>query len=259
MVGKGNSGKKGYRLIMTNVFFGDKLKKVLPNVFIAQPRRNSGVPLLQVVYESPYVVTPYACKTLYGSTSGLAVDEGRNCLMQHALQCQAEYVFFVDDDVVLPYDGFQKLYHAARSQNILIVGGVVTGKHIDPALPMTSCINTDRHVYIPDLSFTDGSDALVDVNWMTGFACLLVSTKVLRAMIDDDPNMPFCRMVFDENKNVACGEDMWFIQRALSLGFRVVVHRGVQCRHYDLATGRFWGGCAEGKYFLNVDGRAVLG
>lgn len=235
-----------------------RMQKIRPNVFIAQPRRDNSKPLLQVVYESPWVVTPYACKTLYGTTSGLPVDVGRNSLMTYSLQVGAEYLFFVDDDVVVPFDGFQKLYHAAKYQNNLVVGGVVTGKNIEPALPMTSCVDDEGHVFIPDLSYKDGAEALVPINWMTGFACLLISTKVLKMMLEEKPNEPFCVMAIDENKNVTCGEDMWFIHRVMNLHVDVKVHRGVQCRHYDISSGKYWGGCVESKYYLNVNGEPIL-
>ena len=238
--------------------FAKRMQHIRPNVFIAQPRRDSSKPLLQVVYETQWVATPYGCKTLYGSTSGLAVDVGRNSLMAYSLEVGAEYVFFVDDDVVVPFDGFQKLYHAAKYQNHLIVGGVVTGKNIEPALPMTSCVDDEGHVFIPELSYlASGPEALVSINWMTGFACLLISTKVLKMMLEEKPNEPFCVMSMDEYGNIACGEDMWFIQRAMNLGVGVKVHRGVQCRHYDIASGKHWGGCVENKYYLNVDGKPV--
>ncbi len=235
-----------------------RLQKIRPNVFIAQPRRDKQTPLIQIIYESPWVVTPHGCKTLYGTTSGMSVDVARNALMITALQMGAEFIFFVDDDVVIPFDGFQKLYHAAKYQNNLIIGGVVTGKNIEPALPMTTRVNDDGHVYIPDLSYKDGAEAIVPVNWMTGFGCLLISTTVLKMMLKEKPDEAFCVMAEDEQGRIICGEDMWFINRVMELNVDVKVHRGVQCRHYEISSGKYWGGCVESAYYLNVNGKPVL-
>ena len=236
-----------------------RLSKISPNVFIAQPRRDKQQPLIQIVYQSPWVVTPHACKTLYGTTSGMPVDAARNALMITALKLGAEYIFFVDDDVVVPYDGFHRLYHAAKYENNLVVGGVVTGKNIEPALPMTWCVSDDMHVYIPKLSYIkEGPEALVPINWVTGFGCLLISMKIIEMMLAEKPFEPLCVMAMDANGEVICGEDMWFMNRLRNLSVAVKVHRGVQCRHYDISSGKYWGGSVESLYYLNVNGKSVL-
>jgi hypothetical protein len=143
----------------------NKVAQLKPNVFIAQPRRDASKPLLQIVYESAWVVTPFACLTRYGSTNGLDISTARNQLMHYALNNGAEYIWFVDDDTVVPYDGLQKLYYAAKTLGHPVVGGVVTQKHINPPLPMTARLKDDR-VYIPDLSY---GDELVDGGRAPGF------------------------------------------------------------------------------------------
>jgi len=232
----------------------DKVAKLKPNVFIAQPRRDASRPLIQVVYETDWVMTPFACRTRYGSTNGLDISTARNQLMHYALNSGAEYIWFVDDDTVVPYYGFQKLYYAAKMLGHPVVGGVVTQKLIDPPLPMTACLKDDR-VFIPDLSY---ADELADVNWLTGFACLMIHVVVLKRMLAENPDEPFCWFQVGADGAVECGEDMWFCHRCFNLDIPIKVHRGVQCRHYDLATMRYWGGHSGSKYYLNKDGKPVL-
>ena len=120
------------------------MKTLRPNVFIAQPRRDAKRPLPQLVHDAEYVGAPFACITKYGITDGLPVDQARNDLMHHALRMGAEYIWFVDDDTVVPYDALYKLHGAARL-GYPIVGGVVTGNAWSPrspswpALPTTGC------------------------------------------------------------------------------------------------------------------------
>jgi hypothetical protein len=96
------------------------------------------------------------------------------------------------------------------------------------------------------------------VNWLTGFACLMIHAGVLKRMLDEKPDEPFCWFQMAEDGSVECGEDMWFCHRCLNLDIPVKVHRGVQCRHYDVETMQYWGGHPGSKYYLNKDGKPVL-
>ena len=238
----------------------ERVKALRPNVFIAQPRRDAKRPLPQLVHDAEYVGAPFACITKYGITDGLPVDQARNDLMHHALRMGAEYIWFVDDDTVVPYDALYKLHGAARL-GYPVVGGVVTGKHVEPSQPFVACV-ADELLYVPDVSPRPDlptREALVEVTWITGFACLLIHTDVLRRMLAEDPSLPFAWFFYDKRGYAEVGEDTYFCRRCINLGIPIVVHRNVHCRHYDLDTGQYWGGDPAALYYLHREGQRVRG
>lgn len=224
--------------------FGDTIKNLAPNIFIAQPRRDASLPLLQNLPQVQGLAWPYGATIRYGSTNALDTVEARNALINKALEDNAEYLWFVDDDTVIPFHGLAQLFYAARLQGYPVIGGVVPLKQ-DPLLPVTTCVKDDR-LYYPDLSY---ADIIVPCNWVTGFACLLINTDVFRQMLKADPDMPFVWPTATAGET-PIGEDGWFCHRCHRLNIPIMIHRAVQCRHYNLQTRQYWGGHKSLEYFL---------
>ena len=225
--------------------FGTAIQDLAPNIFIAQPRRDASQPLLQNLPQMEGLAWPYGTIIRYGSTDGLNTVEARTALIQKALDDNAEYLWFVDDDTVVPFHGLAQLFYAARMHSYPVIGGVVPLKQ-DPLLPVTIC-SKDNRLYYPDLSY---ADEIVPCNWVTGFACLLIHCDVFRRMQADDPGMPIVWATANL-RETPIGEDGWFCHRCHRLKIPIMIHRAVQCRHYDLATKRYWGGEGTLEYYLS--------
>lgn len=230
----------------------DSLKKridaMLPNIFIAQPRRDASQPFLQDLSNTDQVVRPVAAKLTVAVTDGLRVDRARNELVKGAMESNAEFIWFVDDDTVIPFDGLHKLYHAALQGGHPVLSGVVWQKELDPLMAALCCVK-DRRFYVPDLS---PKDELIEVNWFVGAACLLIQMDVFKKMLNASPKEDFFRLFTNDDGHVLCGEDMYFCHRCSELGIPIKAHRGVQCRHYDIKTMRYWGGDPKATYHLNT-------
>ena len=192
-------------------FFNKKNRKIL----IATPHRLqtdgnvSNFKILQIpaTYSST-ITEPY----------GYTVPDARNMVMHTALTEGYDYVFFVDDDVLIPQLALVELLHANKD----IIGGVYHRKYA-PLESVSMIANADGAPAIAD-NYTIG-DIIPALVLSSG--CTLISRKVIEAM---EP--PWYKS-FTIAGSPALTEDTYFTGKALELGFTSYLHTGVQCLHID--------------------------
>jgi len=158
---------------------------------------------------------------------GFSVPDARNFIVEKAIKDGIEYVFFVDDDVVIPRNALVQLFkHQAD-----VVGGMYYRKY----LPLET---------VPMVEIEDGVPGSLD-NYEIGdvihntlvlpSGCTLIKTEVLAKM---DP--PWYKTMTVQGKS-SITEDTYICERFREQGVDILLDTGVQCLHLDVARRKIFG------------------
>jgi len=157
---------------------------------------------------------------------GKQVDMARNELVAEAKRSGAKYMFFLDDDVLAPPDALIKLYHQLvySKGKIKVASGVYYTKQ-QPPVPVILDKNKPGGV----VEWVQGE--VVEVDY-AGCGCMLIDMSIFDEI--EEPYFFFNRGRVDIDKDADnLGEDVWFCERVLKAGYKIVVDTGVQCGHQD--------------------------
>lgn len=197
---------------------------VRPGVMVAIAKRaDDGI----MVTDIKNLFYPFSKKPIFEHVFGENIDVARNKLVQKALLMNAEYIFFIDDDILLQRDDLLKLYEA----NVDVISGCYFQKHIVPLVPVFQNRRQDGSHYVPNI---DG-DRIIDLNWMSGMGCMLIKTDALKKI-----KPPYFTLLRNNQGGIAVGEDCYFIQKCIDAGLSVKLHTGVKAGHVhvDEKTGK---------------------
>jgi GT2 family glycosyltransferase len=164
---------------------------------------------------------------------GNYIPAQREIIMADALDGNFDYLFFVDDDIVLPEDALERLTETIESDpQTAVVGGLYYSR--DSVRPVTvgGWDSTDTTTsFIP--AFTRVSTDEVDG---IGFGCALLRVATARTFVP--PYFP-AHVYLERRSRVArqCDEDFCYCERVRKAGYRVRLDARVRCGHYDRHRG----------------------
>lgn len=164
-----------------------------------------------------------------GIVTGNFVPAQRDVLVDRALTWKADTVAMCDDDMILPPDAFAGLCAVLHADERNALAGALYYSR-DGLRPMVvdgwSAADTTKG-WIP--AFDDRTP--VEVAGV-GFGCIAIRASVFSA---------FSRPIFATQIYVernagrvrVCNEDYLFCAKLREAGYRVLLHPGVRCAHYD--------------------------
>jgi hypothetical protein len=160
---------------------------------------------------------------------GNFIPAQRELIMQDALDGDYDYLFFVDDDIVLPNDALENLVETMEADaQTAVVGGLYYSRDAVRPIVVAGWDSTDTTTaYIP--AYTSMSTDLVDG---IGFGCALLRVSTARAFAP--PYFP-AHVDLERRARVArqCDEDFLYCERVRKHGSRVRLDARVRCGHYD--------------------------
>jgi hypothetical protein len=145
-------------------------------------------------------------QVLLFTSRGTIIPQQRTELVKHALENEATHILWLDSDMRFPKEVLNRLLAHGES----IVGANYSTRR--PPITPTAAHPNNEHEYT-----TPESTGLVEVTRM-GMGCMLVDMKVYR-----DMPAPWFALGFVPSVNDFVGEDVFFCQKAKSLGFPVLV------------------------------------
>lgn len=193
---------------------------------------------LSLLVQSP----PPNSKVLYCPIKGqdrnnpIPVAEARNLIVGEAKKQGCQYVLFVDDDTVPPYNSFRSLAYILEQyspplDDVGIIAGIYTTRS-DPPEPLVF-----RGGYNGSYWNWKRGDIFEVTGLATGF--MLVDMRVFDtieppyfATLDEDD--PVKRQKFRQT------DDLYFISKARSVGWKVLAHGGVLCVHWDYEKDKYY-------------------
>jgi hypothetical protein len=163
---------------------------------------------------------------------GNFIPAQRELIMEDAIAQGFDYLFFVDDDIVLPANALELLLQtAAADPNAAVIGGLYYSR--DSARPIAVADwNSDdtSTAHIP--GFTTQSAAEVAG---VGFGCALLRVAAARTLTA--PYFPAHIYIERSAHRVRqCDEDYLYCERVRKAGFTVRLDARVRCDHYDRAS-----------------------
>jgi len=202
-----------------------------PYVVIAQPRRSEESPQAQRLNGTVGLHVDFlGFSHGYVECINLPVDSARNYLIEQALETNAEYLFFVGDDTVSPYNAFKQLHKTSLENPDAVVVGVYYIKLSDAMI----MVRENNTIFVPNVDPGQVFEA-----WQTGMDCMLIPMKILRKMYEEDPDLPFCCIAHGIPDIPFIGEDNFFVHRLRKSGYKLLVDTNVQCLHMDVYTGKY--------------------
>lgn len=184
---------------------------------------------------------------------GFEVGRGRNMAVEHIMSIPKEerpqWLFFLGDDMIPPWDGFVKLYEEAEANKWDCLTGLYFWKG-EPPTPLVW-----RHEKIGRMQ--PGKDFKVgDVVWvdLTGLDFTLIRVSTLERFAAEYPGQPFFKTGPSLRKGmpdsirkyarpesvVTHTEDVWFYGKLREMGCKIGVHTGVRVAHLDVNSGAIY-------------------
>lgn len=130
------------------------------------------------------------------------VTEARNLCVKAALDAKAEWILFLDSDMVFPADTIKRL----MSHDVPIVGGTYPRKHWPLAF-------IGNRLDGQGLSLED-KGRVEAARMPTG--CLLIKASVFSKL-----KPPYFRCSYSEKAGLVLGEDFWFSDKVRELGYQL--------------------------------------
>jgi hypothetical protein len=166
------------------------------------------------------------------------IGEARNAIVDHALALNATYIWFVDDDVVLPPFAAQRLGYALDTKGpktfpdskIAVCGGIYCSKE-ELSTPVVYKKNGQG------ASWDWKLNEIFEVESI-GTGCMMIAAEVFKHL-----EKPYFKTVEEytpaPNGQMGCTkmtDDIYFCEKVKKAGFTILAHGGVLCGHYDLRT-----------------------
>lgn len=165
--------------------------------------------------------------------SGSLIYTSRNSLATMAIQMDADYVFWLDSDMVFQPDTLVRMMDTVQKHDIDMLTGLYF-RRVPPYSPVLFDKLEMRTKTVLDWSeFKTIPEDLFEVGGC-GFGCVLVSTEVLMSVQGKHGNM-FAPM----GNN---GEDIAFCIRARDCGYKIICDPSIICGHvgYSVVDDQFF-------------------
>ena len=152
--------------------------------------------------------------------TGMPFDHARNTACESALKFGFQYLFFLDDDILLPPNSI----HMLMSHNLDITSGLYYRR----ALPIHPVALVDGN---PPTPIEVAPNSLIKADFV-GAGCLLIRRNVLEKMAN-----PWFEWMLDKPGDFRkLSEDFEFARKAKLAGFQPHVDTRVLCTHVGLGS-----------------------
>lgn len=166
--------------------------------------------------------------------SGRPIDEARELICETALEANAPYIWFIDDDTVPPHTAIRYLISGLEQHPTAIACGGIYCERREPTSPI---VYKDFGIG-PFWDWTVGE--VFEVQGI-GTGCLVVRTAMLREI--PKPWFRTVDVAVDSPGGLGLlqtTDDMYFCKKAVKAGYKLLAHGAVLCDHYDISSGQVY-------------------
>lgn len=200
-----------------------------PSVLVAVITAKEAVPIKWAWHMRNLRLPPgYGTQTLTGMPYGHA----RNSAVHSMLAGGYKWLLFIDDDVCVPSDAFDKL----SSHGLDIVSGLYYRRSNPIGHPVMMHETPKGAAFID--KFRPGE--LLEAH-LVGAGCLLIHRRVFEHLAGPLNKMWFKWMMEEAPEGQKCSEDFFFCREARKAGYKIMVDTSVQCEHIGSASASLQG------------------
>lgn len=193
-------------------------------ILVASPHRGEKDGLVTNLFS---MQPPAAFSCELSEPYGLSVADARNFIVKKAIDEGYDYIFFIDDDTLIPRNALVKLIHLKAD----IAGGFYYRKYY----PLESVgMHFDKDGNPSPIEDYKIGDIIHDTLVLPS-GCTLIKTEVFKKM-----EFPWYRTIKRANQP-ALTEDTYFCEKARMLGYDIITDTGIQCLHVDRERGLLYG------------------
>jgi hypothetical protein len=166
---------------------------------------------------------PIRCENKKTGSKGPTRDQAREMIVRGAIELNAPYIWFIDDDVEVPYGACRQLLKtlAEAEDDVMAVGGIYPAK---------------RHPFEPILYKTNGhgphrrwkKDTIFEVS-LIGTGCMMIKTEAFKRI-----DAPWFKDVDTDTLQIT--DDGWFAGKLEIAGLKILADAHVLCTHWDYET-----------------------
>jgi len=172
---------------------------------------------------------PTGCNHTLAVVKGCPVDEARDELIRIAIAHEVKFLFFIDDDVRPQTDAILKLYPVlAQNPEVIAAAGIYSPKR-EPTEPMVYRKLALGPSY--DWKFND-------VFEVEGLATGLMLVRVDHFRKIPQPWFKTYKGEEFKGSRAFITDDLYFCDKALTAGFKLMAHGGVLGAHIDIEEKR---------------------
>jgi len=201
-------------------YFNRKVRKIL----VASPHRNKNDRNATNFFA---MQTPTAFNCDLDEPYGMTVPDARNYIVKKAIDEEYDYIFFVDDDTIVPRNALVQLIHHKAD----VVGGFYYKKYL-PLESVGMHIN-EKNQPVPIEDYNIG-DIIYDTLVLPS-GCTLIKVDVLKKL-----EYPWYKTI-TVNDRPTMTEDTYLCGKLKEIGVDIITDTGLQCIHVDYTKGLFYG------------------
>lgn len=163
-------------------------------------------------------------------------SHARQVMTMEAIRAEAEYIFYVDDDTLIPPLGLYTLYNfMEQNPHAGAVSGVYTTRE-NPNEPLIY----KEHGKGCAWDFEMGPNAVPEVIFGAGAGCLLARVSAIKDTMDKNPGVAIWAdekdMPSEGKSGIMWGHDIRFCRMLNLAGHPVYVDGRIMCGHHDIKT-----------------------
>ena len=185
------------------------------------------------------LIVPEDCETILRIIHAYNVADGRNNLVNIMFAEKCDYLFFVDNDVVLPQNALVDLYNMQwyfsvgtyPRKEFATIKGQITGENVWTTLYWHE--DKNKEVYCPKfLPFGILQENVIVPVDCCGLGCALIKKELFQMI--EQPWFFFAHegdIVNNKDGAYCIGEDMYFCRKVIMKGIQIWAHGSVICGH----------------------------
>lgn len=205
---------------IAKIYFDKKVRKIL----VVAPHRDKDD---GNVTRFSLMQPPAGISCVLSEPYGYTVADAQNLAVKEALDKGFEYVFFVEDDIVIPRNALVKLLH----HDAEVVGGFYYRKY----LPLESAGMHYREDGTPGPIENFKIGDIIHDTLVLPMGCTLIKTDVFKRM-----EFPYFKE-YTVMDRPTLTSDTYFCEKARQVGVDIITDTGVQCLHIDKQRGIIYG------------------
>lgn len=167
---------------------------------------------------------------------GLQVDQARTELVKHALKMEADYVLFIDDDIIPPIDGVCKLleiFENGKDNKI----GAVSGDYCLKGEPTYSVhLQLNESGIVKELDKLNIDNKIINNNWLIGLGFALIDINFFKQARE-----PWFICHTKNTKEININEDAHCSELLFINGYEIIINKSIKCLHVDYENMKIYG------------------